>query len=130
MRPPSRLTVPSRSIALAALLTLALPMPLAAQETSTPAALPGSTGGSLAEAPVDELAILLTPLELETLQNLRTEIMGRVRSNASDLADAIVARLQLAKAGDQADQDINAVGERTIALMIAKQQLLAQPADA
>jgi hypothetical protein len=95
-----------------------------AQETSTPAStLPDWAGGSLVEVPVDELTIRLTPLDLETLELLRADIMARVRVNATELADAIVARLKLAKAGDEADQDIDAVGERTIALMIGKQQL-------
>jgi hypothetical protein len=76
--------------------------------------------------PVDEMTIRLVPLDLETLELLRADIMARVRVNANELADAIVARLKLAKAGDEADQDINTVGERTIALMIDKKQLLAR----
>jgi small conductance mechanosensitive channel len=52
--------------------------------------------------------------------------MSRVGANASDLADTIVARLRLAKAGDTSDSEIDAVGERTIGLMIGKQQLVAR----
>jgi hypothetical protein len=53
--------------------------------------------------------------------------MTRVRENASELADAIVARFKLAKANDEADQDVDAVGERTIALMIDKRDSLLGP---
>jgi hypothetical protein len=86
-----------RSIAGAVLLALGLSTPLVAQETSTPAALPEWAGGSLVEVPVDELTIRLTPLDLETLELLRADIMARVRANATELADAIVARLSSRK---------------------------------
>jgi hypothetical protein len=127
MRPSSRFAFSFGSIAGAVLLALGVSMPLVAQETSTPVTLPEWAGGSLVEVPVDEMTIRVTPLDLETLELLRADIMARVRVNATELADAIVARLRLAKAGDEADQDINAVGERTIALMIAKQQLSPGP---
>jgi small conductance mechanosensitive channel len=126
MRPSSRFAFSFGSIAGAVLLALGVSMPLVAQETSTPVTLPEWAGGSLVEVPVDEMTIRVTPLDLETLELLRADIMARLRVNATELADAIVARLRLAKAGDEADQDINTVGERTIALMIAKKQLLAR----
>jgi hypothetical protein len=127
MRQRSRCTPWFRSIASAWLLALAFSAPLAAQQTSTRATIPHWAEGSLVEVPVDELTVRLVPLDLETLELLRADIMSRVRANAIELADAIVARLKLAKAGDESDQDIDAVGERTIELMIVKQQLLARP---
>ncbi len=115
-----------RMIAAATLFAIVLSTPLVAQETSTPAAFPDWASGSLVEVPVDELTIRLVPLDLESLELLRVDVMARVRVNANELADAIVARLKLAKAGDEADQEINAVGERTISLMIDKERLIAR----
>ena len=88
-----------RTIAAAMLFPIVLSTPLVAQETSTPDALPEWADDSLVEVPVDELTIRLVPLDLETLELLRADIMARVRINANELADAIVARLKLAKAG-------------------------------
>jgi hypothetical protein len=115
-----------RAVACATAFAITISTPLVAQETSTPPALPDWASGSLDEVPVDELTIRLVPLNLETLELLRADLMSRVRVNANELADAIVARLKLAKTGDEADQEVNAVGERTISLMIDKQRLIAR----
>lgn len=115
-----------RSTTCTVLLALVLSPPLMAQETNHSAALPAWARGSLVDVPVDELTIRLTPLDLATLELLRAEIMSRVRTNATDLADAIVARLELARAGDEAGDAIKTVGERTISLMIGKEQLIAR----
>jgi small conductance mechanosensitive channel len=122
----SRCTQVFQSIVSACLIALAFSTPLAAQQPSTQATVPDWAEGSLVEVPVDELKVRLMPLDIETLELLRADIMDRMRVNAIELSDAIVARLKLAKAGDESDQDINAVGKRTIELMIGKQQLLAR----
>ena len=126
MNPSLRIAIKFQSVVGAQLLSLLLSTPLVGQETSAPAVLPEWVGGSLVDVPVDELTIRLAPLDLATLELLRTDIMARAHSNATELADALVARLNLAKAGDKADQDIDTVGERTISLMIAKEQILAR----
>ncbi len=97
----------------------------AQQQTEAPV-IPAWAQDSLVDVPLDELEVRLTPLDLPTLERLQTDIMARVRANAIELSDAIVARLNLAKAGDEAEEDIAAIGKHTIELMIARQQLAAR----
>lgn len=113
----------------AALLALLLPAPLAAQETGPDPSIPEWAGGSLVRVPVDELTIRLKPLDLAALEVLRTEVMARVRDNATELADAMVERARLARVDGDAAEAAAALGERTISLMVLKQQLIAR-ADA
>lgn len=97
-----------------------------AGEREPPTPRPEWAGDSYVGVPTNEFVIRLVPLELDGLMPIRDELMQRLRANATGVADAIIVRQRLSNSGDADAEQINAVGQRTINLMIEKEQLIAR----
>jgi small conductance mechanosensitive channel len=82
-----------------------------------------------ADIPLDELEIRLVPLRLDELELIKADTMAEVRACSAELAEVMIARAQLSRGGDADEQQVEAVAERTIGLLIRKKALVSR-ADA
>ena len=79
---------------------------------------------ALVQGGVDELRIRLAPLALEELTVVEAELMGELRAQATELADAMIQRMRLRRAAD-ADPDALVALDALVATLLSRKSELA-----
>ncbi|MEM9083861.1 MAG: mechanosensitive ion channel family protein, partial [Planctomycetota bacterium] len=118
--------VRQRGLLTAVLFLTAMQSTVSATGQDTHSIRPDWAGDSIIDVPTEELTVRLIPLELDTITMFRDELMKQLRVNATGIADTIIDRQRLSKSGDADPEQIDMVGQRTISLMIEKEQLVSR----
>jgi small conductance mechanosensitive channel len=78
------------------------------------------------DIPIADLEIRLAPLTLDELGVIRAAVMAGVRASSADLAEAMITRARLSREGDADAEQVEAIGARTISLLIQKKILVSR----